>query len=413
MCIDQFSFTLRGTPIFNTMASPAPLFKGPGYRNYKRNLARIEYIFSDEFPNWQASSARRIHDATGIPESTIYFWRARWNENNSWRPDCKERGACHRIFTNEEEQAISEFIYTNFLLVNRAFTNQNFRDLVTQAFEEKHQGEKIKPKFSISEGFIQDFKLRNMFSTRRVHTKRRPRRDEVKEADFLARMKKVLDEVDRDRILNVDETFWTSVPTDLVTWGRTGEQDVSVHLDGDEKEGITVVACVTASGCKLPLWLIAKGKSDRCHGQLGDPQGHLVTHSESGWSTAETFSLFLMSIRERFRDDGPIYLLLDQYSVHRTETVRNLAQSLGIELIFIPPGMTDAYQPLDRRVFGVLKQYLRLLWRKEYFANPSQKFTKQKAVELLIPAWERISPYLVRSGWAIYDDDDDQDTDDE
>ena len=395
------------------MSTDGPVFRRPGYRNYKRNMSKIEYIFSDEFPNWQGSSARRIHEETGIPESTLYFWRSRWSENNSWRPNGKSRGICHRIFSDDEEQAISEFIYNNFLLVNKAFTNKDFEELVREAFREKHRESKVVPDFSVSRGFIQDFKRRNFFSTRRVHPKKRPQRDLSKEEGFLTRMRGLLGAVDHDRILNVDETFWTSVLRDLVTWGRTGEEAVSIHLDGDEKEGITVVACVTASGCKLPLWLIAKGKSDRCHDQLGETCGHLVTHSESGWSTVETFSLFIMSVRERFPDNDPVYLLLDQYSVHRTEPIRTLAQSLGVELIFLPPGMTDTYQPLDRRVFGVLKQYLRLLWRREYLANPLQKFTKKKAVQLLIPAWERISPYIIQAGWSVYNESDDESDDDD
>ena len=156
---------------------------------------------------------------------------------------------------------------------------------------------------------------------------------------------------------------------------------------------------------KLPLFLIAKGKTDLCHQQLGDPQGHLVGHSKKGWTTVDTFSEFLMAVREHFRDDDPVYLLLDLYSVHKTQEVRQLAASLNIVLTFIPPGMTDAYQPLDRRVFGVLKQYLRLLWRRAYHEDPDQRFNKQKAVQLLVPAWERISPQLVMEGWSVYEED--------
>ena len=176
-----------------------------------------------------------------------------------------------------------------------------------------------------------------------------------------------------------------------------GLEQVEVELDAKEKEGLTVLAFVTASCLKLPLWLIAKGKTDACHEQLGDPQGHLVAHSESGWTTVGTFSQFLMSLKERFADDEPIYLLLDLYSVHRSDEIRELAENLGIHLVFIPPGMTDHYQPLDGRVFGVLKQYIRLLRRKEYMTDPCRRVSKRKAVQLLVPVWERISPQIIPS----------------
>jgi hypothetical protein len=36
--------------------------------------------------------------------------------------------------------------------------------------------------------------------------------------------------------------------------------------------------------------------------------------------------------------------------------VKAYALELGTRLIFIPPGMTDVYEPLDRQIFGHLKQ---------------------------------------------------------
>ena len=385
-----------------------PIFKGPGHRGYARRMKDLEYIFTNEFPNWSPDSGNKIARETGIPKSTLYSWRQHWIKNRCWRPTNSAHGVHRRIFTDEEEQTVSEYIFSNFLLVNRAFTNQDFKDLIMQAFLEKHKDGPV-PEFSVSQGFIEDFKRRNFFSTRRAHPKKRPKRDPAKEELFLQRVKEIFDTVDHDRILNVDETFWSCAPMDLTTWGRRGDEQVDVQLDAKEKEGLTVLACVTASCLILPLWLIAKGKTDACHEQLGDPQGHLVAHSESGWTTVETFSQFLMSVRERFADDDPIYLLLDLYSVHRSDEIKELAENLGIHLVFIPPGMTDHYQPLDRRVFGVLKQYMRLLWRKEYMTDPLQRFSKRKAVQLLVPAWERISPQIIRSGWSVFFDEDDDD----
>ena len=88
----------------------------------------------------------------------------------------------------------------------------------------------------------------------------------------------------------------------------------------------SAVASITASRCKLPLWIIAKGTTERCHAQVGDPQGHLVTHSGNGWTTVETFGEYLMSLRERYPDGDPVYLVLDCYSVHRTDEIRQWQQ---------------------------------------------------------------------------------------
>jgi hypothetical protein len=49
--------------------------------------------------------------------------------------------------------------------------------------------------------------------------------------------------------------------------------EVVVNLDeshgGNAKASVTFFACVTASGTKLPLALIAKGRTPRCHKQPG------------------------------------------------------------------------------------------------------------------------------------------------
>ena len=109
-----------------------------------------------------------------------------------------------------------------------------------------------------------------------------------------------------------------------------------------------------------------------------------------------------MSLRERYGDET-VYLLLDCYTVHKTDEIRDLAHALDIELIYIPPGLTDEYQPLDRAVFGVMKQHFRYLWRKQYEADPSQRFSRAKAVQLLIPAWERVSPEVLEDAWTVYE----------
>lgn len=382
-----------------------PLYKAPGHRDYPRHANELEVIWQEIFPNWGQQSVKMIKERFGIPRSTIYFWRKRWLSDASWRPTNTEvHGLHHRVFTDLEEEAMAAYIIDNYVVPGLAFTNEDFQHLATQAFLTKYRDTPDIPQFTASKGFIQGFKERHLFVTRRTHAKKRPRRDPEKEQMFMERMAHLLANVDHDRIVNCDETFWRCYPADLRTWGKKGASDVRVFIQGTEKEGVTVLASITASRCKLPLWIIAKGTTERCHGQIGDPQGHLVTHSETGWTTVETFSEFLMSLRERYPDDEQVYLVLDCYSVHRSDDIRKLAESLSIELLFIPPGLTDEYQPLDRAVFGVMKQHFRHLWRKQYVQNPEERFTRAKAVELLVPAWERVSPQVLEDAWTIYDD---------
>lgn len=54
----------------------------------------------------------------------------------------------------------------------------------------------------------------------------------------------------------------------------------------------------------------------------------------------------------------PFALVLDIYKSHISEAVKKYAKKLKIKLIFVPACGTDTFQPLDHRIFAVLKSKL-------------------------------------------------------
>ena len=70
----------------------------------------------------------------------------------------------HRIFTDEEEDWIADFIVQNYILTGLHFTDEDFKTIARQAYEEKylHNEEEDEnfevPDFNCSAGFIADFK---------------------------------------------------------------------------------------------------------------------------------------------------------------------------------------------------------------------------------------------------------------
>jgi hypothetical protein len=85
---------------------------------------------------------------------------------------------------------------------------------------------------------------------------------------------------------------------------ETATQNVQTHIDGNEKQSFPVVATVAAARTKLPIVMIASGITERCEvGQLGkDTADHWTDHSESGWTTVETFPHFLDFLRSYDND---------------------------------------------------------------------------------------------------------------
>jgi hypothetical protein len=111
-----------------------------------------------------------------------------------------------------------------------------------------------------------------------------------------------------------------------------------------------------------------------------------------------------MWLRGLYDDGDPIWVILDCYFIHRQKATKSHAASLGINLLFIPPGMTDELQPLDRYVFGVMKANCRHSYRRFIQADPEAVVNQRIAARFLVRAWESVSTQTLDEAWCIYDE---------
>ena len=204
--------------------------------------------------------------------------------------------------------------------------------------------------------------------------------------------------------MNCDETSWQLFPNRIKTYGQTGSQNVQIKVNGNPKESITALATIAADGTKRPLFLIAKGETEKCeHNQLGDTSYHFTDHSSNGWETKDTFKNYLHQISD-YHQNQPLHLLLDLHQSHRGDTIKETADSLNITLHYIPAGQTDKYQPLDRKCFGSLKAIGKQQFRKKITDDPDAKFNKIDCAQNVIYSWERLNTSTVLDSWQIYED---------
>jgi hypothetical protein len=148
-------------------------------------------------------------------------------------------------------------------------------------------------------------------------------------------------------------------------------------------------------------------RGERHANLLLDTLYHQTAHFESAWQTTEPFTEWLGWLRGQRDEGNPVWLILDCYSVHRQETIRAHAEELGIHLLFIPPGLTDELQPLDRFVFGVMKGTCRRLDRLHRECDPAAATNQQIAAAFLIRAWEGVSTRVLEDAWSLYEHEDD------
>ena len=71
-----------------------------------------------------------------------------------------------------------------------------------------------------------------------------------------------------------------------------------------------------------------------------------------------------------------------------------------INILFIPAGQTGEYQPLDRRVFGVLKKQSHKLLLGELEDKDLTAIDRIDALVLLCKAWNGISENVIKRSWS-------------
>ena len=90
-------------------------------------------------------------------------------------------------------------------------------------------------------------------------------------------------------------------------------------------------------------------------------------------------------------------LVLDSFRAHFSSSVQQLAESLHIQLIKVPPNGTGKYQPLDRYICGALKAKLKAITVEP--ANPYERF---KVIgQNLVSSWRAITQECITKAWEI------------
>jgi hypothetical protein len=359
---------------------------------------------------WEYGYIRGVADKYKIPSTTVRGWRDHVANGDDWLPwECDYGNRA--VFTEQEKEGLVSHVKDCYITPGKLFVDEDFRELAVEAYVEKldglgNQSEEAMDQFvgshpfSCSKGFIYDFKQQHDLTSKRAHYQRRSPVNGFREMCWKQEMQKLFREVPEDLILNCDETSWQVYPRALQTWAEVGSETVGIVIDGDEKACLTAHATISAAGEKLPLLLLAEGKTPVVETtQIGDVQEHWKDHTPNGWQTEETFMKYLLNVRlHKGWDCGQLHLLVDLHKSHNTEHVKYVAGTLDIVLHWIPASRTGKYQPLDVGVFGVLKAGAKRLFRK----RQDVKRTKLHAVEDLLWVWDQLSPDTIRESWDLY-----------
>ena len=101
-----------------------------------------------------------------------------------------------------------------------------------------------------------------------------------------------MEEIPPELIFNWDQTGIKLVPSTSWTMEQKGVKRVEVAGQNDKRQ-VTAVSCGTIKGDLLPLHIIYKGITERCHPKYTFPPGWHITHSPNYWSTEITMLQYI------------------------------------------------------------------------------------------------------------------------
>lgn len=214
-------------------------------------------------------------------------------------------------------------------------------------------------------------------------------------ADFLDDLSSIveLEDIPPELVLNWDQTGIKLVPVSNHTMDRQGLKRVEVAGIKD-KRLITAVFCGSVTGDFLPMQIVYKGKTERCHPKYNFPIDWSITHSPNHWSTEQTMLEYVGDIivpyvkrqRELLGEEKSAVVIMDNFTGQVTTAVKDLLEKNDINICLLPANTTDRLQPLDVSVNKPAKDFLRNKFEEWYTEQVMKQLEGQDLdTSLLVP----------------------------
>ena len=218
------------------------------------------------------------------------------------------------------------------------------------------------PHGRFSKQWIRSFLKRNRLSLRRGHYARRGTIDQVYAKKFMLKLARAITKYGYNYVFNVDETVIRISNSSKRTIAPIGMDEIVIEGDVNDKECITAIGTITREN-RYPFIIITKGKTERSCKKFkirGDTQVW-PSGTDKAWMKEQIKLKYLDYLYNNWSERQPCALLLDCFKAHCTNAVKKFAKEHFIELIYVPANGTSHFQPLDRRIYGILKSKLRSL----------------------------------------------------
>ena len=358
---------------------------------------------------------KELEDKTGIPYYILSKWRKSLQMDQSYMPG-NQLGKHRRFLTEKEEILIADFIRTQYIYPGVMIRRKHLRSVIFSLWQSMDtENRQNLGKKMVSYHFLKNFCHRQGFSFRQMRKKKRSEIDEKEVDQYVREVQEIFTLYPWYLILNCDETPWNFVYLRGQVLAERGTEEVNAQLPDDYRKSFTALCTISASGKKFPPLFLATGKTPMCQQQFSEmksPASEYELFYSSGGNTDENCMIHYLDLVSNWVDKKPCALILDRYSSHMTDAFKQHAQNLGIRIVYIPTSATEKFQPLDMRVFGVMKSKGAKEFNEFVFRN-HRGFTKSEAADIFVKCWRFLPVDVINKAWNLTEAYEEEEEDDE
>ena len=217
--------------------------------------------------------------------------------------------------------------------------------------------------------------------------------------------------IDPKDIINMDQTMVRFDMPSRHTNEIRGKKTVRVKTTGAQKKGFTVALAATASGGKLPAYIIFKEQGGvlcvRVKRALTFPSNVRVRATTNGWMTKEKYHQWLRIVYSKH--DHQRLLIIDNYKPHLAADSMTIAEEeCNSEIVVVPGGCTGLAQPMDKSVNKPFKEMIRGYWaewmrlpRAKTAAGNLKQPTRQDVIDWVSRAWDSLSVGVLKHSFLV------------
>lgn len=345
---------------------------------------------------------KQVSHDTNIKYQTLKKWRQKFKKDPNYTP-YEALGVT--TLPNETEDQLFNLV-SDKLNNGTPFTLNELQDTAIHLYQQLSMEQVGRDRFSATNSWAYRFLDKYGLSVRSSKPSKKGEVDPKFIDIFIEKLTHAAQDYHPERIFNMDETFVHVCCPPSKVIGRKGAENVPSFINEDEKSGFTCLTTISFGGTILEPIFLTKGNQENSEMQFGEAWNYendiKIMKSETGWATSEVMCQYIKWLSEQVNNE-PCCLVLDVYSTHKDAIVRELAQSLQIDLIFVPANGTGSFQPLDRKIFGIIKAKMKKAWdisrRKAIEGN--SVWNKALAARTFKEILNKVSSHAYKSAWNI------------